>query len=52
MSRFFLKTFLFYIHAIHFFINTFIKNKNSKLGFGDGIIVLNDFRIWRKYVND
>ena len=31
------------VYIYHFLINIFIKNKELKLGFGDRVIVLNDF---------
>jgi hypothetical protein len=31
------------IYIYHFLINIFIKNKESKLNFGDHVVVLTDF---------
>jgi hypothetical protein len=43
MNRFVLKNTFIKVHIYYFLINIFYKNKESKLGFGDRVIVLNDF---------
>jgi len=43
MNRFVLKNTFIKVYIYYFLINIFYKNKESKLGFGDRVIVLNDF---------
>jgi hypothetical protein len=42
MNRFVLKNTFIKIYLYHCLINIFIKNKQSKLNFGDHVIVQND----------
>jgi len=43
MNRFVLKNTFIKVYMYHFFDKYFYKNKESKLGFGDRVVVLNDF---------
>jgi len=43
MDKFVLKNTFIKIYIYHFLINIFIKNKESKLNFGNHVIVLDDF---------
>jgi len=43
MNRCVLKNNFLKVYIYHFLINIFIKNKKSKLDFGDCGVVLNDF---------
>jgi hypothetical protein len=43
MNRFILKNTFIKVYIYHFSINSFYKNKRSKLYFGDYVAVLDDF---------
>jgi hypothetical protein len=52
MNKFILKNIFIKVYIYHFLINIFI-NKELKLGFGDHIVIINDFLYmyggWREY---